>query len=293
MLKRSLLFLALIGMVIFASSAFTVSANGDCTFTLFGSAQPDTDPENASNEVVSIDGSAGFGGVNKVLPAGTQADEIDNQVNVKYFFVTPKTCTLGSPRISLRIDSDSDGDFDFNAHGNLGPLAFGAGCVTGSWTFADMTDAAPRWDVSQGGGGQQLTWDAMEIFLATTFPNYQIIRGTLVEDGYPGKGYYDLLTIGDCTLDGHEDIAPPDGDNDGVPDSTDNCPSIANPGQQDSDNDGIGDACDPCPNTPGTSCPVATNKDQCKNGGWQTLFRANGTPFNNQGDCVSYTQNGK
>ena len=38
---------------------------------------------------------------------------------------------------------------------------------------------------------------------------------------------------------------------------------------------------------------VATNKDQCKDGGWQTRLRANGTPFKNQGDCVSYTVNGK
>lgn len=38
---------------------------------------------------------------------------------------------------------------------------------------------------------------------------------------------------------------------------------------------------------------VATNKDQCKNGGWQTAKRANGTGFKNQGDCVSYTNNGK
>jgi hypothetical protein len=38
---------------------------------------------------------------------------------------------------------------------------------------------------------------------------------------------------------------------------------------------------------------VAQDKDDCKNGGWQTLHRANGTPFKNQGDCVSYTNNGK
>ncbi|HBB95776.1 MAG TPA: hypothetical protein DC054_10330 [Blastocatellia bacterium] len=37
----------------------------------------------------------------------------------------------------------------------------------------------------------------------------------------------------------------------------------------------------------------ATNKDQCKDGGWMTHVRANGTPFKNQGDCVSYTVNGK
>jgi len=38
---------------------------------------------------------------------------------------------------------------------------------------------------------------------------------------------------------------------------------------------------------------VASSADQCKNGGWQTLKRADGTGFKNQGDCVSYTRNGK
>jgi penicillin-binding protein 1A len=38
-----------------------------------------------------------------------------------------------------------------------------------------------------------------------------------------------------------------DGDGDGVPDATDNCPTLANPNQADSDGDGTGDACDPTP----------------------------------------------
>lgn len=38
---------------------------------------------------------------------------------------------------------------------------------------------------------------------------------------------------------------------------------------------------------------VATDKGQCKNNGWQTLFRADHSTFKNQGDCVSYTNNGK
>lgn len=38
---------------------------------------------------------------------------------------------------------------------------------------------------------------------------------------------------------------------------------------------------------------AASSKDDCKNGGWQTFKRANGSSFKNQGDCVSYTNNGK
>lgn len=284
MLKRSLLFLALIGMVIFATSAFTVSANGDCDFTLFGSAQASTDPENASNEVILIDGDAGFGGVRKVLPLGTKAPDIDNQVNLKYFHVTPKTCTLGSPRIQLAIDTDGNGVSNGNAFGYVGHLPFGGGCLTGVWDFNDMTDAVGRWDLSQVGGGMTLTWDGMEVFLAATHPNYQILRGTLVEDGYPGDTYYDLITIGDCTLDGHEDIAPPDADNDGVPDASDNCPNVANPDQADSDNDGIGDACDAQTGPP-------TNANQCKNDGWKN-FNFPRT-FKNQGDCIQFVNTGK
>ncbi len=46
---------------------------------------------------------------------------------------------------------------------------------------------------------------------------------------------------------GSGSIGVADADNDGVPDSTDNCSNVANPDQEDQDNDGIGDACDVCP----------------------------------------------
>jgi hypothetical protein len=38
---------------------------------------------------------------------------------------------------------------------------------------------------------------------------------------------------------------------------------------------------------------VPTNKDQCMNGGWTTLMRADGTGFKNQGDCIQYVNTGK
>ena len=56
------------------------------------------------------------------------------------------------------------------------------------------------------------------------------------------------LSATECTA------AAPDADHDGVPDSRDNCPAVANPTQTDTDGDGIGDACD--------NCPKVSNPDQ-------------------------------
>jgi hypothetical protein len=46
-------------------------------------------------------------------------------------------------------------------------------------------------------------------------------------------------------------------------------------------------------NANGCPLPVPTNKEQCKNGGWMTLVRADGTHFKNQGDCIQYVNTGK
>jgi len=46
------------------------------------------------------------------------------------------------------------------------------------------------------------------------------------------------------------DAGPLDVDDDGVLDSADNCPGLANPAQRDHDGDDVGDVCDPCPQRP-------------------------------------------
>jgi len=58
-----------------------------------------------------------------------------------------------------------------------------------------------------------------------------------------------------------------DTDNDGVPDSMDNCSAVYNPDQSDIDGDGIGDACDPDIDGDGIlnesdNCPTVSNPDQ-------------------------------
>ena len=79
------------------------------------------------------------------------------------------------------------------------------------------------------------------------------------------------------------ELTLPDGDGDGVPDATDNCPGTSDPDQADGDGDGIGTACDPS--------ELPTTKEQCKNNGWRTYYDGNAR-FKNQGDCVSFVATG-
>jgi hypothetical protein len=43
----------------------------------------------------------------------------------------------------------------------------------------------------------------------------------------------------------------------------------------------------------GATCNTPATAGQCKNGGWMTTVRSNGSTFKNQGDCMQYVNTGK
>ena len=72
----------------------------------------------------------------------------------------------------------------------------------------------------------------------------------------------DPITVGEITV-----VDVPDSDDDGVPDVSDNCPTVANPDQADIDGDKQGDACDADDDNDAVAdaidnCPSVSNTDQ-------------------------------
>jgi len=131
-------------------------------------------------------------------------------------------------------------------------------------------------------------------------PIHQLLQNYQMEMPYGGNGWLRYYTfkpnesiIEGWTyspyLDEYEDssynrfdlIYPQDSDNDGIPDSEDNCPYAFNPGQEDDDSDGSGDVCDNCPSIPngldlgtctkGTIKQSCTSDEQCGTGGFCSM----------------------
>jgi hypothetical protein len=194
-------------------------------FELFGAMVRDTDPENASGGSGASGG--GVGGNETIsatmtptnvalafrnFPTGLRITAFENQLGLKYYFEAPRTCGGGSPRVTLLVDSDGDGDRDFAAHGHVNPPVYTA-CPANEWTYEDLTDDKPRWEITPGGAVPGVpvfpfvTWDALEAAITTAFPAHKIRGGFLVEDSCSffaatcGKAYYDLLTIENRTLE--------------------------------------------------------------------------------------------
>ena len=188
-------------------------------WALFGTAKRDVDPENEFNELISFDTTTGaVAGAFKKFGSHVQVDMLDDQVELKYYFVG-RTCAGDGPRIQLGIDSDGDGDFDGNAFGHLGNTPFGGGCPAGLWVYEDMTNPVKKWDLSQfpgsaafcGGNPMICSWQDMETFFTTAHPDHDVLNEVLVDDagGFAptsrGCGYFDVVSGGLEALTRHGD----------------------------------------------------------------------------------------
>ena len=184
----------------------------------------DQDPLNVNNDVISVLTTtaypAGAGvAVRRLLP-GTKIESLTDQINLKYLFPlsSGRTCSGGSPRIQLYIDP-GDGTTPHNAFGYVGHGTFGTGCLTGMWDFVDMANPAdlmPRWDLSQwlargAACNMTCTWAQVVAFFDTSVPNHVVLSGGVYDDSCSfdtlacGKAYYDLVSIGNLTLDNRQD----------------------------------------------------------------------------------------
>lgn len=201
-------------------------------YKLFGSMVDAIDPDQqpTTNEVISSsldanDPNTLFAVAFRLLK--TKIFNLDNQIQLKYYFQAPRNCFGGAPRIQLAIDLNGDNVVDGNAFGYVGPFPSFSGCTTGRWVFEDLTDDQPRWDISQFTSGPNafcnqpgntcppvppgfvISWDALETFV-TAFPNHRVESGALADDtfggpGQLGKAFYDIVAIGNRTLDNWED----------------------------------------------------------------------------------------
>lgn len=204
-------------------------------FELIGSAADAQDPDNPTNDVISTQldlVSNFFGGAIRRLPPGIKIAALDDQINLKYRFTSPRTCFGGSPRITLFIDANGDGKFeqagvvaggvDFAGQGHVNPPIFMA-CVQNVWRIEDLTDLLQRWETTPAtvlvppcgpvGGPTTCTWDDIEARVTAQYPNHRVFAGGLLDDTFGGPGqtgtaHYDLITVENRTLENRQDTVP-------------------------------------------------------------------------------------
>jgi hypothetical protein len=186
-------------------------------FELYGAMMDDKDPNNPTNDVVSanVTPTGPFAYAYRRLPPGIKISALDDQLNLKYYFVGARSCGGGSPRIVLFIDGNGDGTVDFSANGHVNP-PLNQFCEMNKWKIEDLTDDAPRWEITGAMGVipnyPYSPWEALETAVTTMFPNHKVLAGFLLDGEscsfHPaacGKAYYDLVTIENRTLENDQD----------------------------------------------------------------------------------------
>jgi len=148
-------------------------------------------------------------------------------------------------RVYKGFGPDTYEEDDLEVYRPIGPLfGFIMGTITNTSTGEPME-------------GVQITTNGNASALSLPDGTYLIIHpaGTFTvtaqESGYIPVSYSGIVVSEAGTTTRDFGLVPSgDSDGDGVLDSQDNCPNIANPNQEDADEDGVGDVCDAFPNNP-------------------------------------------
>ncbi len=157
--------------------------------------------------------------------------------------VTHSMSTNNAPtNISLSANSIAEGNSIGDTIGALSTTDTDSG-DTHTYTLTDTTNYPDNSSFTVSGANLQ----AATVFDYETKNSYTI----LVETSDGTATYTKTFTISITDVD-------EDSDGDGVPNSSDNCPSVANASQADADGDGVGDLCD---NAPNVANPSQTDTD--------------------------------
>jgi hypothetical protein len=127
--------------------------------------------------------------------------------------------TVGCPDNAWGYDDFTGGDMTIQGTG-LGPFPSTGEASRGEENGNPNEDAdvdpfqllgpgeIPAFPMS---GGFVATWSEFEVAIHTAFPNHRVCSALYVDDNGPntglGIGHADLISMGDATLNGHEDIA--------------------------------------------------------------------------------------